>query len=71
MSGFAVWPWAGPVSYTHLDVYKRQDYGRVLVGVQVPEAERAQFAQYIRDLDYPHSDETDNPAYRLFLDGRS
>jgi threonine dehydratase len=47
------------------------DYGRVLVGVQVPEAERAQFAQYIRDLDYPHSDETDNPAYRLFLDGRS
>ncbi len=47
------------------------DYGRVLVGVQVPEAERAQFAQYIRDLDYPHCEETANPAYRLFLDGRS
>ncbi len=47
------------------------DYGRVLVGIQVAAAERLQFDQFIRELGYPHCDETDNPAYRLFLDGRS
>jgi threonine dehydratase len=46
------------------------DYGRVLVGIQVPEAERPRFAQYIRELGYPWRDETENPAYRMFLDGR-
>ncbi|MDQ5909617.1 MAG: threonine dehydratase [Pseudomonadota bacterium] len=45
------------------------DYGRVLVGIQVPEAERAQFLRYIQELGYPCCAETDNPAYRLFLDG--
>ena len=47
------------------------DYGRVLVGIQVAATERLQFDQFIRELGYPHCDETDNPAYRLFLDGRS
>ena len=47
------------------------DYGRVLVGIQVQEAERPQFRHYLRELDYPYCEETDNPAYRLFLDGRS
>ncbi len=47
------------------------DHGRVLVGIQVPEAERPQFQQYIHALGYPFSEETANPAYRLFLDGRS
>ncbi|HRD67395.1 MAG TPA: threonine ammonia-lyase, biosynthetic [Candidatus Competibacter sp.] len=47
------------------------DYGRVLVGIQVPAVERPQFYRYISHLGYPYSDETDNPAYRLFLDGRS
>jgi threonine dehydratase len=47
------------------------DYGRVLVGIQVPTAERPRFNQFIHDLGYPHRDETHNPAYRLFLDGRS
>ena len=46
------------------------DYGRVLVGIQVQEAERPQFRRYLRDLDYPYCEETDNPAYRLFLGGR-
>ena len=45
------------------------DYGRVLVGIQVPETERAQFLRYIQELGYPCCAETDNPAYRLFLDG--
>jgi len=47
------------------------DYGRVLVGIQVPEAERPRFAQYIHQLGYPGCDETENPAYRMFLGGRS
>ena len=47
------------------------DYGRVLVGIQVQEAERPQFRQYLRELDYPYCEETDNPAYRLFLGGQS
>jgi threonine dehydratase len=43
------------------------DYGRVLAGVQVPEADRAEFAQHLARLGYAHWDESENPAYRLFL----
>lgn len=46
------------------------DHGRVLVGIQVSTAERGQFDQFIHKLGYPYADETNNPAYRLFLDGR-
>ena len=42
-------------------------YGRVLAGVEVPQAERAEFKQYVDSLDYPYVDETENPAYKLFL----
>jgi threonine dehydratase len=45
------------------------DYGRVLAGVQVPPAERAEFAKHLAQLKYPYWDETANPAYRLFLQG--
>ena len=45
------------------------DAGRVLVGVQVPPAERRLFARALRELNYPHHCETDNPACRLFLQG--
>ena len=44
------------------------DYGRVLAGIDVPPAERARFDAAIAALDYPCFDETDNPAYRMFLD---
>ena len=44
------------------------DYGRVLAGIQVPEADRHAFARALDALGYPYTDETDNPAYRLFLD---
>ncbi|HPF57876.1 MAG TPA: threonine ammonia-lyase, biosynthetic [Candidatus Competibacteraceae bacterium] len=47
------------------------DHGRVLVGIQVPVAERPKFYDYIHELGYPCFEETGNPAYRLFLDGRS
>jgi threonine dehydratase len=43
------------------------DYGRVLVGIQVPKAEMLQFRRFLGALGYPWADETRNPAYRLFL----
>ena len=49
--------------------YRNQgaDYGRILVGIQVPTADKASFRKFLRGLAYPCQDETDNPAYRLFL----
>ena len=49
--------------------YRNQgaDYSRVLVGLQVPRDERKAFAGFLAELGYRHWDETDNPAYRLFL----
>jgi len=43
------------------------DYGRVLVGMQVPYADQARFRRFLKQLGYPFSDETRNPAYKLFL----
>jgi threonine dehydratase len=43
------------------------DYGRVLVGIQVPKHEQRAFTRFLRELGYPCADETRNPAYRLFL----
>ena len=43
------------------------DYGRVLAGVQVPPSEKAEFMQHLDTLGYFYSEETDNPAYKLFL----
>jgi threonine dehydratase len=43
------------------------DFGRVLVGMQVPPEEKAAFEQFLRQLGYPYWDESDNPAYQLFL----
>jgi len=43
------------------------DFGRVLVGMQVPPQEHAEFAEFLKKLGYPYWDETKNPAYRLFL----
>lgn len=45
------------------------DYGRVLAGIQVPPEERSCFQDYIDELGYDYWPETDNPVYRLFLDG--
>ncbi len=43
------------------------DYGRVLVGVQVPPDTRADFIAHIDAVGFPYWEETDNPAYRAFL----
>jgi threonine dehydratase len=49
--------------------YRNQgaDYGRVLVGIQVPPGEMREFRRFLAELGYPYADETRNPAYRLFL----
>ena len=43
------------------------DYGRVLVGMQVPSRDKRAFRAFLARLGYPYSDETRNPAYRMFL----
>ncbi|MDO4997569.1 MAG: threonine ammonia-lyase, biosynthetic [Neisseria sp.] len=44
------------------------DYGRVLVGVDVPPQDNEAFNQFLEQLGYNnYQDETDNVAYRLFL----
>ena len=49
--------------------YRNQgaDYGRVLVGMQVPPREMGEFRRFLSRLGYPFLEETRNPAYRLFL----
>lgn len=42
-------------------------YGRVLMGIQVPENNRAEFQEFLDSLDIPYWDETNNDAYKLFL----
>jgi threonine dehydratase len=43
------------------------DYGRVLVGMQVPPRDSAQFRRFLGRLGYDYVDESANPAYRMFL----
>ncbi len=42
-------------------------YGRVLVGLQVPDDEHDKVAEFLNDIGYNYWEETDNPAYKLFL----
>lgn len=43
------------------------DTARVLVGLQVPPTERQALREVLKNLGYAYSNESDNPAYRLFL----
>ena len=43
------------------------DYGRVLIGLQVPDEEHGQLQGFLLEVGYPWVDESANPAYRLFL----
>jgi threonine dehydratase len=43
------------------------DYGRVLVGMQVPPSDKADFRRFLDNLGYTYVDESANPAYRMFL----
>ncbi|GAB6041279.1 threonine ammonia-lyase, biosynthetic [Endothiovibrio diazotrophicus] len=42
-------------------------YGRVLVGIQVPYGDRGRFRDFLEGTGYLWREETENPAYRLFL----
>jgi len=45
-------------------------FGRVLAGIQVPEAERSELNDALERVGYQYRDESANPAYALFLAGR-
>ena len=43
------------------------DYGRILAGIDVPQEETTELEAHLAELGYPHWEESDNPAYRIFL----
>jgi threonine dehydratase len=43
------------------------DYGRVLAGLQLPEQDRDELSSHLDSLGYAYWNETENPAYQLFL----
>jgi threonine dehydratase len=43
------------------------DYGRIVVGMQVSPSEMDEWQAFLDKLGYPYWDESNNPAYRLFL----
>jgi threonine dehydratase len=49
--------------------YRNQgaDYGRILVGLQVPQADDKAFRAFLDTLGYPFVEETQNPVYQMFL----
>ena len=42
-------------------------YGRILTGIQVPPEDNSEFQQFLDELGYESWEETDNPAYKIFL----
>ena len=49
--------------------YRNQgaDYGRILVGLQVPRGDERALKAFLDQLGYPYTDESANPVYSLFL----
>ena len=49
--------------------YRNQgaDYGRILVGLQVPAKDGKAFDKFLATLGYPYVEETTNPVYQMFL----
>jgi threonine dehydratase len=43
------------------------DYGRILAGIDVRPEETAELQAHLEALGYPHWEESDNPAYTMFL----
>lgn len=46
-------------------------FGRVLMGIQVPKAEKRAFREFLDTIGFAYREETDNPAYRLFAGGNA
>jgi threonine dehydratase len=44
------------------------DFGRVLAGFEVEERDLPEFRTFLEALGYPYTHESDNPAYRFFLE---
>ena len=49
--------------------YRNQgaDYGQILIGIQVPPGSKKAFKDFLEEVGYPHWNESENPAYKLFL----
>lgn len=49
--------------------YRNQgaDYGQILIGIQVPTGSKKAFKAFLEEVGYPYWNESDNPAYKLFL----
>jgi len=43
------------------------DYGRILAGIDVPQEESADLQAHLADLGYPYWEESENPAFSIFL----
>jgi threonine dehydratase len=43
------------------------DFGRVLLGIQVPDNEELKFIRFLNATGFTYVNESENPAYRLFL----
>lgn len=43
------------------------DYGRILIGLQIPSDATTALQDFSESIDYPFVEETDNPVYKLFL----
>ena len=42
-------------------------YGRILIGFQLPKEQQPQFKEFLDKIQYPYWNETENPAFGLFL----
>ena len=47
------------------------DFGRVLIGLEIPENEESALPDFLDNLGYRYVCESDNPAFKLFLRGSS
>jgi threonine dehydratase len=43
------------------------DYGRILAGIDVPQDEKGELEAHLKELGYPYWEESNNPAYKIFL----
>ena len=43
------------------------EYGRVLLGIQVPPEDDARFAEFLQNTGYSYKSEDDNPAFNMFV----
>ena len=43
------------------------DFGRVLVGFEIPSGDEARFQAFLDNLHYNYEEVTQDPVYRLFL----